>query len=34
MFSNNHKDLLMLETDATSGKHVWHKKELSDILPD
>jgi hypothetical protein len=34
MFSNNHKDLLMLEIDATSGKHIWHKKELSDILPD
>jgi hypothetical protein len=34
IMSNNHKDILSLEKDEISSDYIWHKKELSDILPD
>jgi hypothetical protein len=34
IMSNNHKDMLSLEKDETSSDYIWHKKQLSDILPD
>lgn len=34
LFSADYKDILILETDVLSKKHMWYKKEFSDIIPD
>lgn len=34
LFSIDYKDVLILETDVSSKKHMWYKKEFSDIIPD
>jgi hypothetical protein len=34
MISKDHSDLMMLEKDTQSGKYVWNKKPVANVIPD